>query len=223
MLAYVTTQSFGMGSTCSGRSIINMLVPIDPVLLSPWAKLTHSFPKPVSHNSFSSGSFDNQLYDVIISSVFGCITGAQKCWRFSWEWISSIVLVMESWLYFVRGDILFIPTAANENVINASWLIILGFWNDVIGVPCSTCSVWNMGSSTTGTCFGVVREVFLSALRFSFNFFVSSLFSCLVFLSFLELIFSHSFGHPLNLRLGGGLFATFCIFYWCWWLFWYDT
>ena len=178
-----------MRITCSGRSILNVLVPIAQVLLSLLAKLPHYFPKPVSHTYFGSVSFDNRFYDVMISPIFGCITGAQKCWRFSWEWISSIVLVMESWLSFVRGDILFIPTAANENTINSSWLIILGDRNDGIGVPCYTCSIWNMISSTTGTCFGVVLAVFLSALRFSFVFFARSLFSCLVFLSFLEFIF----------------------------------
>ena len=182
MLAYVTTLSFGMRSTCSRRSILNVLVHIAPVLLSPWAKLPHYFPKPVSHTSFSSESFGNRLYGVMISPVFGCITGAQKCWMFSWEWISSIVLVMESWLSFVRGDILFIPNSSNDNAITASWLIILGVRNDGLGVPCSTCSIWSMGSSTVGTCFEVVRAVFLSDLRFSFNFFAGSLFSCLVFL-----------------------------------------
>ena len=90
-----------MRSTCSRQSILNVLVPIDPVLLSPSAKPPHTFPKPVSHTSFSSGYFDNRLYDVIISPVFECITSAQKCWRFSWECISSIVLVLESWLSFV--------------------------------------------------------------------------------------------------------------------------
>ena len=118
------------------------------------------------------------------------------------EFISLIVLLLDSWLSFVRGNILFIPTTASENAINASWLIILGVWNDGLGVPCSTCSIWNMGSSTTGTCVGVVLAVFLSDLRFSFNFFARSLFSCLVFLSFLEFIFSHYFGHPLNPLLG---------------------
>ena len=97
----------------------------------------------------------------------------------------------------MRGDILFIPTAASENAINASWLIILWVQNDGLGFPCSTCSICNMGSSTMGTCFGVMLAVFLSALRFSFNFFSRSLFS------FLEFIFPHSFGHPLNLLLRG--------------------
>ena len=88
-----------------------------------------------------------------------------KCWMFSWEWVSSIVFVMESWLSFVMENILFIPTAASENAINASWLIILGVWNDGLGVPCSTCSIWNIGFSTTVTCFGVVLALYLSALR----------------------------------------------------------
>ena len=120
MLAYVTTRSFGMRSTCSGRSILKVSVPFSPFLVSPWAKLTHSFPKPFSHTSLSSGYFDNFLYDVISSPVIGCITGAQKCWMFSWEWVSSIFFVMESWLSFVRRDIIFIPAAASENAINAS-------------------------------------------------------------------------------------------------------
>ena len=96
---------------------------------------------------------------------------------------------MESWLSFMRGDILSIPTAANENIIKASWLIILGVWNDGLGVPFSTCSIWNMGSSTMGTRFEGVLAVVLPALRFSFNCFASSLFSCLVSLSFLEFLF----------------------------------
>ena len=66
----------------------------------------------------------------------------------------------------MRGDILFVPTAANENAIKASWLIILGVWTDGLGVPFSTCSIWNMGSSKLGDFFGVVLAVFLSALRF---------------------------------------------------------
>ena len=180
MLVYVTTRSFGMRSTWSGRSIINVLVPIAPVLLSPWAKFPHSFPKPVSHTSFRYESFAKRFQDVIISPIVECITGAQKCWTFSWEWISSDDSVMESWLSFMRGDILSIPTVANENVIKASWLIILGVRNDGIGVPFSTCSIWNMGSSTMGTRFGVVLAVVMPDLRSSFNFFASSLFSCLV-------------------------------------------
>ena len=203
MLAYVTTRSFGMRSTCSGRSILNVLVPIAPVLLSPWAHLPHSFPKPVSHTSFNSRYFDNRLYDVMISPVFGCITGAQKCLRCSWECTSSIVLVLEYWLSFVRGDIIFIPTAASENAINASWMIILGVWNDGIGVPSSTCSIWNMDSSATGTCFGVVLAVFLSTLRFSFNLFARSLIYCLVFLSLLEFIFLSHFWPPSEPAIGG--------------------
>ena len=152
-----------MRSICSGRSILNVLVTITPVLVSPWAKLPHTFPKTVSHTSFSYGSFDNRFYDVMSSPVFGCITGAQTILRLSCEWVSSIVLVMESWLSFVRGDILFIPTTTNENAINAYWLIILGILNDGRVVPCSTCSIWNMGSSTTGICFGVVLALYLSA------------------------------------------------------------
>ena len=46
-----------------------------------------------------------------------------------------------------------------------------------------------MGFSTMGTRFGVVLALVLLALRFSFNFFASSLFSCLVSLSFLEFLF----------------------------------
>ena len=122
------------------------------------------------------------------SPVFGCITGAQKCWRFSWAGISSDILVMESWLSFMRGDIISIPTSANENAIKASWLIILGVWNDGIVVPFYTCYICKMGSSTIGTFF-VVLAVVLPALRFSFNFFASSLYSCLVSLSFLECLF----------------------------------
>ena len=187
MLEYVTTQSFGMRNTWSGRSILNVLVPIAPVLLSPWAKLPHYFTKPVSHTSFRSGSFAKRLYDVTISPVFGCITGAEMFLRFSWEQIYSIGLVMESWLSFMMGNILSIPTAANENAIKASCLIIIGVRNDGLGVPCSTCYIWNMGSSTMVTRFGVVLAVVMSALRFKF--FASSLFSCLVSLSFFEFLF----------------------------------
>ena len=110
---------------------------------------------------------------------------------------------MVSWLSFVRGNIIFIPTAANENAINTSWLIIIGVRKDGLGVPYSTCSIWNIGSSTTGTCFGVVRAVFLSDLRFSFIFFVSSLFTCLVSLSFLEFIFLPLFWPHSESAIGG--------------------
>ena len=72
---------------------------------------------------------------------------------------------MDYWLTFVRGNIIFIPTTANENEINASWLIIIGVWNEGLGFPCSTCSIWNIEFSTTGTCFGVVLALYLSALR----------------------------------------------------------
>ena len=210
MLAYVTTQSFGMRSTCSGRSILNVSVTFAPVLVSPWAKLPHSFPKPLSHTSFSSGYFENRLYDVMSSPVFGCITGAQKCWMFSLEWVSSIVFVMKSWLSFMRGDIIFIPTAASENAIKASWLNILRVQNEGLGVPCYMCSILNIGFSTTGTCFGVVLAFYLSALRSSFNVFARSLFSCLVFLSFLVFIFLSLFWPPSESDIGGGkLFATF--------------
>ena len=99
------------------------------------------------------------------------------------EWISSYGLVMESWLSFMRGHIVSIPTAANENEIKASWTIILGVLNDGRGVTFSICSIWNMGSSTLGTRFGVVLALVLSAFRFSFKFFVSSLFSRLGYLS----------------------------------------
>ena len=103
----------------------------------------------------------------------------------------------------MRRGILFIPTAASENAINASWLIIIGVRNDGLGVPCSTCSIWNIGSSPTGTCFGVVLTLYLSALRSSFNCFASSLFSCLVFLSFLEFIFLSLFWPPSEIGDGG--------------------
>ena len=203
MFAYFTTQSFGMRITCSGRSILKVSVTFAPVLVPPWAKLPHYFPKPVSHTSLSSGYFDNLLYDVMSSPVLGCIAGAQKCWMFSWEWVSLIVFVMESWLSFVRGNILFIPTAASENAINASWMIIIGIQNDGLGVPCSTCSHWNIGFSTTETCFGIVLALFLSALRSSFNFFADSLFFCLVFLSFLEYTFLSFFWPPSESAIGG--------------------
>ena len=125
----------------------------------------------------------------------------------------SDVLVMDSWLSFMRGNILSIPTAANENVIKASWLIIIGVRNDGIGVPFPTCSIWNMGSSTTGTCFEVVLVVFLSALRFSYNVLTVLCFHVFFTFRFLSFFFSHSFDHSLNLLLGEKLFATFIIHY----------
>ena len=114
----------------------------------------------------------------------------------------------------MRGCILYIPTAANKNAIKDSWLIILGVRNDGLGVPFSTFYIWNIGSSTMATCFGVMLAFFLSALRFSFNFFVRSLFSCLVFLSFLEFLFLTFLLTPSEYSIGGGgLFATFSICY----------
>ena len=83
---------------------------------------------------------------------------------------------------FMRGDILSIPTAANENAIKASWMIILGVCKDGIGVPFSAGSICNMGSSTMGTPICVLAVV-LTDLSFSCNFFASSLFSCLVSLA----------------------------------------
>ena len=80
---------------------------------------------------------------------------------------------------FMSGNILSIPTAANENAIKDSWLIIIGVQNDGIGVLFSTGSIWNMGSSTTGNHFGVVLAVVLPDLSFSCNFFASSIFSYL--------------------------------------------
>ena len=104
---------------------------------------------------------------------------------------------------FCEGDIIFIPTASSENAINASWLIILGVQNADLGVPCSTCSIWNIGFSTLEICFGVLFALYLSALRSSFDFFASSLFSCLVFLSFLEFIFLSLFWPPSESAIGG--------------------
>ena len=60
-----------------------------------------------------------------------------------------------------------------------------------------------MGSSTMGTCFVVMLAVFLAALCFSFNCFARSLFSCLVFLSFLEFIFLSLFWPPSESAIGG--------------------
>ena len=84
---------------------------------------------------------------------------------------------------FMSGNIHSIPTVANENAIKASCLIIIGVWNDGIGVPFYTGYIWNIGSSTMGTLFGVLLAVVLPALSFSCNFFASSLFSCLVSLA----------------------------------------
>ena len=117
------------------------------------------------------------------SPVFGLITGAQKCCRSAWEWIYSVSLVRESYFSFMMGNILSIPTAANENTIKSSWLTTLGVRKDGIGVPFSTGSICNMGSSTMGTPFGVLSVV-LPASIFSCNVFASSLFACLfLFLS----------------------------------------
>ena len=132
--------------------------------------------------------------------------------------LGNLVLVA-----FYEGEYFSIPTAANENSIKASWLIILGVRNDGLGVTFYTCSIWNMGSYTMGTCFGAVLEVFMSALRFSFNFFASSLFSCLVSLSFLEFLFLTLLWTPSESDIGGKIFATFRICYFCGWLGWYDT
>ena len=60
-----------------------------------------------------------------------------------------------------------------------------------------------MGSSTTGIRFVVVLAVFLSALRFSFNIFARSLFSGLVYLSFLEFLFLTFLWPPSESALGG--------------------
>ena len=103
----------------------------------------------------------------------------------------------------MRGNILFIPTAASENDIKASWLMILGVWNDSLGFPCSMCSICNISFSTTGICFGIVLALYLYALCSSFNFFSSSLFFCLVFLSFLEFIFLTLFWKPSESAIGG--------------------
>ena len=59
----------------------------------------------------------------------------------------------------MRENILSIPTAANENAIKASWLIVLGVRKDGIEVPFFTGSIWNMGYSTMGTPFGVLAVV----------------------------------------------------------------
>ena len=71
-----------------------------------------------------------------------------------------------------------------------------------------------MGFFTSGAFFGVVFVVFLSAIRFSFNIFVRSLFSCLVFLSFLEFIFLSLFWPPSDLGAGGGIPVRLPYFLW---------
>ena len=60
-----------------------------------------------------------------------------------------------------------------------------------------------MGLFTSGAFVGVVCVVFLSAFRFSFYIFARSLFSYLVFLSFLEFIFLSLFWPPSELGAGG--------------------
>ena len=59
-----------------------------------------------------------------------------------------------------------------------------------------------MGLFTSGAFVGVVFVLFLSAIRFSFNIFARSLFSCLVFLSFFEFIFLSLFWSPSELGAG---------------------
>ena len=119
------------------------------------------------------------------------------------EFISLIVLVLDSWLSFVRGNTIFIPTTASENTINASWLIIIGVRNDGLGVPCSTCSNLEYGFLYNEDLFCSRASVFMSDLRFSFNFFARSLFSCLAFLSFLEFIFLSLLWPPSESANGG--------------------
>ena len=92
---------------------------------------------------------------------------------------------------------------ANVPAVECPWLIILGVRNDGLGVTCSMWSIWNIGFSTTGTCFGILLALYLSALRSSFNFFASSLFFCLVFLSLLEFIFLTLFWPPSESAIGG--------------------
>ena len=48
-------------------------------------------------------------------------------------------------------------------------------------------------------------------------------FNVLFHFRFLSLFLLLSFGHPLNLLLGGKLFAAFPIFQWYGWLGWHDT
>ena len=60
-----------------------------------------------------------------------------------------------------------------------------------------------MGFFTSGAFVGVVFVVFLSAIRFSFNIFARSLFSCPVFISILEFIFLSLFWPPSELGAGG--------------------
>ena len=102
---------------------------------------------------------------------------------------------------FMRGNVLSIPTAANENAIKASWLIILGVWNDGLGVPFSTCSIRSMGSSTTLTRFGVMLAFVLSALCFLFVSAIS-VFSCLASLSLLEFLFLKLLWPPSEAAIG---------------------
>ena len=112
----------------------------------------------------------------MISLVVGWITGAHKCWRPACAWISSIGLVSDSWLSFMIGKILLIPTAANENAISAFWLITLRVWNDGIAVLCVISSGWNtlliMGTSSVMlACYlfdALSAQVFLASSLFAY-------------------------------------------------------
>ena len=110
---------------------------------------------------------------------------------------------------FYEGGVIFIPTNASENGINASWLIILGVRNDCLGVPCSTCSIWNIGFLPLGLVFeSCLPCIFLLSVR-HLIFFASSLFFCLVFLSFLGFIFLSLFWPPSESAIGGGTIFHF--------------
>ena len=98
--------------------------------------------------------------------------------------LCNVVLVV-----FCEGDILFILTAASENAINASWMIILGVRNDGLGVTYSTCSIWNISFLLLGlvlesclpcSCLLYVRHLIFSRVLYfpaSFPFQFWSLFS----------------------------------------------
>ena len=73
----MTTLSVGISLIYLWFSKTKLSVPIAPVILSPWARLSNYFPNAVVHTSLVSGSLEFFEYFVMIFPVVGCITGAQ--------------------------------------------------------------------------------------------------------------------------------------------------
>ena len=102
-------------------------------------------------------------------------------------------------------------TAASENAINTSWLIILGVRNDGLGVPCSTCSIWNIGFLplviVLESCLPCTFLIYVRHLIFSRVLYFSALFS----FHFWSLFFSHSWP-PSESAIGVGNSLTPSVF-----------